>query len=185
MHYLTLELLAHGGVNHQVALFRSFPQLPAQEYSMRNTGNQGIEAIHGMFRGGTTSLPITSPNLSFQEFLSQMNQALQIHTAEHSLKQIQGNPIAASKNKRLLTGVLPWLSTVISVMRATTASLYSSGPLSKFCTCSSLESSTCCISFAGNSGSGLASVSASCKFNAQLWLPPFFMSSKLFRHFWS
>ena len=30
-----------------------------------------------------------------------MNQVLQIHTAEHCLKQIQGNPIAAQKKKRL------------------------------------------------------------------------------------
>lgn len=104
-HYLTLELPAHAGVNHQLALFRSFPQLPAQEYSIRNTRNRGIEAIHGMFHGGTTSLPITSPNLSFQQFLSRMNQALQIHTAEHSLKQIQGNPIVASKKKQLTNAI--------------------------------------------------------------------------------
>ena len=35
------------------------------EYSMRNTGNRAIKAIHGMYRGGIISLPITAPNLSF------------------------------------------------------------------------------------------------------------------------
>ena len=47
----------------------------------RNTGNRGLEAI-----GGTTSLPITSPNLSFAEFLARMNKAIQLHRAEHELK---------------------------------------------------------------------------------------------------
>ena len=32
---------------------------------IRHTGNRGIEAICGMFRGGTCSLPITSPNFNF------------------------------------------------------------------------------------------------------------------------
>ena len=39
-----------------------FPQVPIEEYSMRYTGNRGVEAIHG---GETTSLPITSANLTF------------------------------------------------------------------------------------------------------------------------
>lgn len=55
-HYLTEELLAHAGINHQLAIYWSFPHLSIKEYSMRSTGNRGIEAIHGMFRGGTTSL---------------------------------------------------------------------------------------------------------------------------------
>ena len=59
-----------------------------------------MEAIHGVFRGGTTSLPITSPNLTFQEFLSKMNKAEQIVRAEHNLKMIAGNSIVASKKKR-------------------------------------------------------------------------------------
>ena len=67
---------------------------------MRNTGNRGLEATHGMFRGGTTSLPITSPNLSFSEFSVKMNKANQIHTAEHQLKQIPGNTVVSSKKKR-------------------------------------------------------------------------------------
>lgn len=54
-----------------------------------------------MYHGGTTSLPITSPNLSFKEFLSRMNQTMQVHTAEHALQQISGNPIVATKKKRV------------------------------------------------------------------------------------
>ena len=89
-HYLTEELLVHAGINHQLAIYWSFPHLSIKEYSIRNTGNRGIEAIHGMFRGGTTSLPITSPNLSFAEFLARMNKATQIHCTEHQLRQIEG-----------------------------------------------------------------------------------------------
>ena len=50
---------------------------------MRNTGNRGIEALHSIFRGGSCNLPITSPNLSFQEFLSKMNKVMQIKKSEH------------------------------------------------------------------------------------------------------
>ena len=99
-HYMTEELLVHAGINHQLSLFFAFPHLSADEYSMRNTGNRGIEAIHSVFRGGSCALPITSPNLSFQDFLLKMNQTLQIHQAEHNLKQIPGNTIVASKKKR-------------------------------------------------------------------------------------
>ena len=99
-HYMTEELLVHAGLNHQLTLYLCFPYLPITEYSLRNTGNRGLEAIHGMFRGGTTSLPITSPNLSFAEFLVRMNKAIQLHRAEHELKQIPGNSIVASKKKR-------------------------------------------------------------------------------------
>ena len=63
-HYQTLELLAHAGIIHQLTVFFAFPNLSIGEYSMRNTGNRGIKAIHGMYRGGT-SLPITT-NLSFK-----------------------------------------------------------------------------------------------------------------------
>ena len=59
----------------------------------------GIEVIHGMFRGRTTSLPITSPNLSFVEFLARTNKAAQIHCTEQ-FHQIKGNTIVASKKKR-------------------------------------------------------------------------------------
>ena len=62
---------------------------------MRNTASRGLEAIHGMFRGGTTSLSVTSPNLSFLEFLVKMNKANQIHIAEHQLKQIPGNTVVS------------------------------------------------------------------------------------------
>ena len=62
------------------------------------------------------------------------------------------------------TALAHWCATTafdchISDVRAATASLYSSGPLSEFCMRSSTKPSTCCISFAGNSGSGLASMS--------------------------
>ena len=99
-HYLTQELLVHAGINHQLALYWCFPQVPIAEYSMRNTGNRGLEAIHGMFRGGTTSLPITSANLTFAEFLARMTKATQIHRTEHQLRQIEGHTIVASKKKR-------------------------------------------------------------------------------------
>ena len=99
-HYMTEELLVHAGINHQLALFFAFHQLPITDYSLRHTGNRGIEAIHGIFRGGAASLPITAPNLSFREFLSKMNSISQIHTAEHNLKQIDGHSIVASRKKR-------------------------------------------------------------------------------------
>ena len=43
---------------------------------------------------------ITAPNLTFQEFLTKMNKASQIHRAEYQLKQIDGHTIVASKHKR-------------------------------------------------------------------------------------
>ena len=46
-------------------------------------------------------MPITSPNLSFQEFLLKMIKTLLIHQAEHNLKQIRGNTIVASRKKRV------------------------------------------------------------------------------------
>ena len=99
-HYLTLELLAHAGINFLLCLYYSFPNLLIAEYSLRHTGNRNLEAIHGTFRGGTSSLPITSPNLSFTEFLMRMNKAQQIQSAEHVLKKTEGNSIVASKKKR-------------------------------------------------------------------------------------
>ena len=99
-HYLTEELLVHAGINHLLCMYICFPDCNLSEYSLRHTGNRGIEAIHGIFRGGTSSLPITSPNLSFREFLDKMNQAQQIKRAEHSLSQIEGSTIMASKKKR-------------------------------------------------------------------------------------
>ena len=99
-HYLTEELLVHSGINHLLCMYLCFPESDLTQYSLRHTGNRGLEAIHGMFRGGTTSLPITSPNLSFREFLEKMNSAQQIHKVEHHLQQIPGNSIVASKKKR-------------------------------------------------------------------------------------
>ena len=99
-HYLTEEVLVHAGINHLLCLFLCFPQCDLSEYHLRHTGNRGIEAIHGMFRGGTCSLPITSANLSFREFLCKMNTAQQIQLSEHFLSTIEGHSIVAAKKKR-------------------------------------------------------------------------------------
>ena len=104
-HYITLELLAHAGILHQLALFLCFPGLPLEEYSLRHTGNRGIEAVHGIFRGGTTSLPMTSPNLSYQEMLTRMNKTNQMREAEHSLRQVDGHSISTTKKKRLTSAL--------------------------------------------------------------------------------
>ena len=98
-HYLTLELMAHAGILHQLALFLSFPELDLDSYSLRSTGNRSIEAVHSILRGGAANLPITSANLSFQEFLSRMNQVMQIKQSEHALQKIPGNSIKNTKKK--------------------------------------------------------------------------------------
>ena len=98
-HYLTEEVLVHAGINHLLCIYICFINHLSQ-FSLHHTGNRGLEAIHGMFRGGTSSLPITSPNLSFRQFLDKMNASQQIKRAEHSLSQIEGSTIMASKNKR-------------------------------------------------------------------------------------
>lgn len=76
----------------------------AQKYdSLKVFFNYYIEVAKwssSMFRGGTTLLPITSLNLSFAEFLARMNKAIQIHSVEHDLCQIEGNTTVASKTKR-------------------------------------------------------------------------------------
>ena len=53
-----------------------------------------------LFMACLESLPITSSNLSFREFLGRMNTALQIQQSEHSLNQIEGSSFVASKKKR-------------------------------------------------------------------------------------
>jgi len=76
---MTLELMAHVGILHQLALYLSFPEINTEDYFLRNTGNRGIEGIQSVFCGGTAiNLPIPSANLSFQEFLSKMNKVMQI-----------------------------------------------------------------------------------------------------------
>ena len=86
-------------INHLLCMYLCFPICGVSDFSLRHTGNQGLEAIHGMFRGGTNSLPIISPNLSFREFLDKMNSAQQIQRAEHALNQTEGSTIMASKKK--------------------------------------------------------------------------------------
>jgi hypothetical protein len=99
---MTLELLVHAGIIHQLTLVYAFPHLdPSKDFAMRNTGNRGLEAIHSIFRGGSSSLPITAPNLSFQEFLNKMNKTNQVHSAEQKLKMIEGHSVVDSKKKRL------------------------------------------------------------------------------------
>ena len=100
-HYLTLELMAHAGIIHQLALFLSFADLDVKDYNLRRTGNRNIEAIHSIFRGGASNLPITSANLTFQEFLCRMNKVMQISDAENALKKIPGNSLQSSKKRRL------------------------------------------------------------------------------------
>ena len=98
-HYMTEELLVHAGINHLLTLYLLFPDQSIEEYSLRNTGNRGLEAFHSIFRGGTAILPITSSNISFQEFLTLMNKVGQISEAEHEIKKIDGNPIVAPQKK--------------------------------------------------------------------------------------
>lgn len=71
------------------------------QYKLRNTGNRGIESVHSILRGGAANLPITSANLSFQEFLSRMNQVMQIRESEHYLQKISGHSIQSTKKKVL------------------------------------------------------------------------------------
>jgi len=84
IHYLTLELMGHAGILHQLALFLSFTDLKIEEYSLRRTGNRQIESFHSILCGGAAHLPITSANLTFKDFLCQMNNLMtpipQTHT---------------------------------------------------------------------------------------------------------
>ena len=57
-HYMTEELLVHAAINHPLTLHLIYFLTFLQDYSLRNTGNRGIEAFHSIFRGGTTTLPI-------------------------------------------------------------------------------------------------------------------------------
>ena len=100
-HYLTLELFGHAGILHQLVLFLAFPDLDIKEYSLRNTGNRSIEALHSVLRGGTANLPITSVNLIFQDFLSRLNKVNQIKKAEHSLQKVEGNSICSTKKHQI------------------------------------------------------------------------------------
>uniref|UniRef100_A0A1X7U6J9 Uncharacterized protein n=1 Tax=Amphimedon queenslandica TaxID=400682 RepID=A0A1X7U6J9_AMPQE len=77
-HYVTLELLVHAAILHFLGLFLCFPEMDFHRYALRNTGNRSLEALHGTFRGGTCSLPINTPNLSFREFLDKMNEMVQL-----------------------------------------------------------------------------------------------------------
>ena len=96
-----MELLGHAGILHQLVLHLSFPDLDINEYNLRNTGNRSIEAMHSVLRGGTANLPITSANLTYQDFLSRLNKVNQIKKAEHSLQTITGNYICSTKKRQI------------------------------------------------------------------------------------
>ena len=96
-----MELLGHAGILHQLVLFLSFPDLNINEYNLRDTGNRSIEAMHSVLRGGTANLPITSANLTYQDFLSRLNKVSQIKKAEHSLQKITGNYICSTKKRQI------------------------------------------------------------------------------------
>ena len=98
---MTEELMAHAGILHLLAWFLCFPQLDMADHSLRNTDNHAIEAVHGVFRGGSHSLPFTSCNLSFWEFLRRINKMSPIRTVEHFPHEDEGNSIVAIKKKRL------------------------------------------------------------------------------------
>jgi len=98
-HYLTLELMAHAGILHQLALFLSFPELNLDGYSLRNTGNRTIEAVHSILRGGAANLPNNFSQLVISRILSRMNQVKQIKESEHTLQKIPGNTIKSTKKK--------------------------------------------------------------------------------------
>lgn len=108
-HYVTEELLAHAGINHQLSLFLSFPELDVTEYSLRNAGKRSLEAIHGIFRGRTTSLPIASANLSFQEFLTRMNKMVQIKRLNINSSKLRGIQLEQQKRRESL-----WAKTALS-----------------------------------------------------------------------
>ena len=101
IHYLTLESMEHAGILHQLALFLSFPDLQAEDYSLRRTGNTQIEAFHSILHGRVAHLPITSANLTFRDFLCQMNKAMQIKNAENTLEKVSGNSIQNSKKRKI------------------------------------------------------------------------------------
>ena len=44
-HYLTEELLVHAGINHLLCMYKCFPGSSLAAYSLRHTGNRGIEAM--------------------------------------------------------------------------------------------------------------------------------------------
>ena len=93
--------MGHAGILHQLALYLAFPNLDTESYSLQNTGNRSTEDIHSIFRGGTANHPITSANLTFQEFLCRMNKVMQIKDAENALHKIPGNSLTNSKKWKL------------------------------------------------------------------------------------
>ena len=89
IHYLTLELMGHAGILHQMALYLCFPDLSIEDN------------LHSIFRGGASNLPITSANLTIQDFLCRMNKVMQITDTENALHKISGNTLQSSKKQKL------------------------------------------------------------------------------------
>ena len=98
---MTEELLVHAGINHLLALYLTFPQLPLRSirYAILAIGDWKLSIVFFVVAQLNYAC-ITSANLSFQEFLTLMNKAVQISEAEHELQKIDGCTIVASKKKR-------------------------------------------------------------------------------------
>ena len=60
--------------------------------------------MHSVLCGGAANLPITSPNLTFQDFLSRLNKTSQIRNSERFLRKIEGNTICGTKKRRITSG---------------------------------------------------------------------------------
>ena len=74
--------------------------------NLRRTENRNIKALHSIFRGGSSSLPITAANLTFQDFLCRMNKFMQITDAENTSQKISGNTFQSNKKHKLTYA--PW-----------------------------------------------------------------------------
>ena len=71
------------------------------DFNLRRTGNRNIKALHSIFRGGSSNLPITAANLTFQDFMCCMNKVMQITDAENTLQKISGNTLQSNKKHKL------------------------------------------------------------------------------------
>lgn len=101
IHYLTLELMGHARISHQLALFLSFPDLKIEDYSLRKTGNRQIETFRSIFRGGAANLPIISANLTFKDSLCRINKAMQIKDLKNTLQKVPGISIQSNIKQKI------------------------------------------------------------------------------------
>ena len=56
--------------------------------------------MHSILCGGAVNLPITSANLTFQDFLSRLNKVNQVKQAEHSLKKLKEIQFVVQRSDR-------------------------------------------------------------------------------------